>query len=153
MYENAEGVPEDHIEAYKWVNLAAMLRRDFQNTCADNLDGMRKKLSARQRKEADKRSGDWRAAVRFTFPRVLSEVPPEYPERALKAKVHGKVIVGAIVGTDGTVGECRVVGSLAEDLDQEAIRVARQWRFAPGKIGDKPVPMQVMIELTFRIER
>jgi len=153
MYQNAEGVPEDHVEAYKWASLAYMLRRNFQISCAENVDDMQKKLSARQRKEANRRVDEWRAAVRFTSPRVLTEVPPEYPDRALKAKIHGKVTVSAIVGTDGAVGDCRVAGSLGPDLDQEAIGVARQWRFVPAKIGDKPVPMQVTIELSFKIER
>jgi TonB family protein len=153
MYENAEGVPEDHVEACKWASLARTLRRNFQFSCADNVDDMRKKLSARQRKEADKRCSDWRAAVRFTVPQVLLQVAPEYPERALKAKIHGKVTLRAIVGTDGTVGECRVTRSLAPDLDQEATRVVRQWRFVPATIGDKPVPMNAIIEISFSITR
>ncbi len=76
MYESAKGVPEDHVEAYKWASLAHTLRRNFQVTCGFNIDDMQKKLSARQRKEAKRREDDWRAAVRFTPPTLLTEVPP-----------------------------------------------------------------------------
>ena len=36
-------------------------------------------------------------------------------------------------------------------LDQEAIKAARQWRFAPGTRMGQPVPVQVIIELEFTL--
>jgi TonB family protein len=47
----------------------------------------------------------------------------------------------------------QVVRSLdsAFGLDQEAIKAARQWRFAPGTRLGEPVPVLVTIELTFTL--
>jgi TonB family protein len=36
-------------------------------------------------------------------------------------------------------------------LDQEAIKAARQWRFAPGTRMGQPVSVQITIELTFTL--
>jgi TonB family protein len=36
-------------------------------------------------------------------------------------------------------------------LDEEAIKAARQWRFAPGTRMGQPVSVQITIELTFTL--
>jgi len=55
--------------------------------------------------------------------------------------------------TFGTVGDVKVVRSLDANygLDQEAIKAAKQWVFAPGTRSGEPVPVMVSIELTFVI--
>jgi TonB family protein len=51
------------------------------------------------------------------------------------------------------VGDCDVVRSLDSTfgLDQEAVKAARQWRFAPGRRQGQAVPVLVTIELTFTL--
>jgi protein TonB len=36
-------------------------------------------------------------------------------------------------------------------LDEEAMRVAREWRFRPATYQGKPVAMLVLIEMEFRL--
>ena len=50
---------------------------------------------------------------------------------------------------DGTVGDIQVIRSLDSTfgLDQEAIKAATQWRFAPGTRLGEPVPVLITIEL------
>ena len=52
---------------------------------------------------------------------------------------------------NGKVGEAAVIRSLDKvfGLDQEALKAARKWRFAPGRARGKPVPVRVAIEMTF----
>jgi len=71
----------------------------------------------------------------------------------MRAKVQGTVLLECIVGTDGAVGEARVVRSLDSvfGLDHEAVKAAKQWRFAPGMRQGQPVPVIVTIELTFTL--
>ena len=42
-----------------------------------------------------------------------------------------------------------VVRPLAPDLDVAAIAAARQWRFEPGTMDGKPVPVLVTITMGF----
>ena len=85
-------------------------------------------------------------------PVVRQEVKPTYTEGAMRRKVQGTVELSAIVLKDGTVGEDIVVTrSLDEELDQQAVKAAKQWLFKPGTREDQPVNVQVNIELTFTL--
>jgi protein TonB len=97
--------------------------------------------------------GAYRPGAGITLPRVLREVKPAYTADAMRAKVQGTVLLECIVMPDGTVGEAKVTRSLDSvfGLDQEAIKAARQWRFAPGMRQGEPVPVIVTIELTFTL--
>ncbi len=64
----------------------------------------------------------------------------------------GKVLLECVVQTDGRVGAVDVVRSLHPELDQEAIRAARQWRFSPGLLEGKPVPVLVNISMGFNLQ-
>jgi len=88
-----------------------------------------------------------------TIPRLLKDVKPQYTADAMRAKIQGSVMVECVVLTDGTVGDVRVIRSLdaTYGLDQEAIKAAKQWKFAPGTRNGEPVPVMVTIELTFTL--
>ncbi len=88
-----------------------------------------------------------------SMPEVISEKKPEYTSAAMRAKVQGTVEVQAVVNPDGTVGDVRIVRSLDDrfGLDEEALKAVRLWRFRPGVKGGRPVPVLVVIELTFTL--
>jgi protein TonB len=87
------------------------------------------------------------------LPRLIKDVKPQYTSEAMRAKVQGAVLVECVVLTDGTVGDLKVVRSLDKvyGLDEEAIKAAKQWRFAPGTREGVPVPVLITIELTFTL--
>lgn len=84
-------------------------------------------------------------------PRLLKHVNPLYTAEAMRAKVQGVVLLECIVMPDGTVGDVRVKRSLPFGLDEEAIKAARQWRFAPGMRQGEAVPVIIAIELSFAL--
>jgi TonB family protein len=88
-----------------------------------------------------------------TIPRVIREIKPQYTAEAMRAKIQGIVLLECVVKTDGTVGDVIVLRSLdtTYGLDQEAIKAAKQWVFAPGTRSGEPVPVIVTIELTFTL--
>lgn len=88
-----------------------------------------------------------------TLPRILREVKPAYTSDAMRAKVQGTVLLQCVVRPDGSVSDITVLRSLDSTfgLDQEAIKAARQWRFAPGTRMGQAVPVQITIELTFTL--
>ena len=85
-------------------------------------------------------------------PVVTREIKPKYTADAMRRKVEGTVEVDAVILADGTVGDVTVKRSLDPDLDAEAIRATKQWRFRPGTKDGEPVAVQVSIELTFRLK-
>jgi TonB family protein len=85
-----------------------------------------------------------------TTPVLTHDVKPNYTADAMKRKVSGKVVLGAVVKTDGAVrDDVQVIESLDPDLDAEAVRVLKLWTFKPGTKDDKPVNVSVLIEMTF----
>lgn len=97
--------------------------------------------------------GVYRPGNGVMIPRVLREVKPAYTAEAMRAKVQGVVLLECVVLPDGTVGRVEVVKSLdgTFGLDQEAVKAARQWRFAPGTRFGEPVAVLVTIELAFTL--
>jgi periplasmic protein TonB len=97
--------------------------------------------------------GNYRPGNGVTVPRVLREVKPQYTSDAMRAKVQGVVLLECVVRPDGSVGDVQILRSLdgVFGLDQEAIKAAKQWRFAPGTRLGEPVPVLVTIELQFTL--
>ena len=76
---------------------------------------------------------------------------PEYPDEARKAKVEGTVALWTVVGTDGSPHYIRVAHSIGHGLDEQAIETLKRWRFEPGKSEGAPVPVEVTVEMSFRL--
>ena len=97
--------------------------------------------------------GAYRPGNGVETPKLIREVKPQYTAQAMRAKIQGEVLLECIVQPDGSVGNIRVVRSLdsAFGLDQEAIKAARQWRFAPGTRQGEPVPVLVTIAIAFTL--
>jgi TonB family protein len=97
--------------------------------------------------------GAYRPGTGIDGPHKLLEVKPAYTADAMRAKIQGTVWLECIVMPDGTVGQVTVIKSLDPvfGLDQEAIKAARQWRFKPGTLKGQPVPVAVILELSFTL--
>jgi periplasmic protein TonB len=97
--------------------------------------------------------GFYRPGNGVETPRLLHEVKPLYTAPAMRAKIQGTVLLECVVASDGTVGNIKVIRSLDPTfgLDQEAIKAARQWQFAPGTRHGQPVPVLVTIEIAFTL--
>ena len=88
-----------------------------------------------------------------TAPTLVERVAPKYTVEAMRARVQGTALVECVVQIDGTVGAARIIRSLDRQfgLDEEALKAARRWRFKPGLLHGKPVPVVVTIELMFTV--
>ncbi len=97
--------------------------------------------------------GVYRIGSGVESPRLLRSVRPNYTAEAMRAKVQGIVRLEGIVLPDGSVGDVRVLRSLDKTfgLDEEAIRAAKQFRFAPGTRLGQPVAVIVSFEIEFTL--
>lgn len=96
-----------------------------------------------------------RAGVGDVAPRVIKETRAGYLPMAMKEKITGVIGLKAVVETDGTVSRVRVTRSLDRKfgMDDEAVRVLKEWQFAPGKRDGIAVPMLVDVEMAFSIRK
>ena len=76
----------------------------------------------------------------------------KYPEAAEKAGTQGRVIASFIVEKDGSISGAKVVNSVSEELDAEALRVINAMpKWTPGMQKGKAVRVKYTIPITFRL--
>ncbi len=95
--------------------------------------------------------GAYRVGGGVSAPRVIYQPDPEYSEEARKAKYQGTVVLWVVVGADGRPREMRVARSLGMGLDEKALEAVRTWRFEPARMNGQPVPVQINVEVNFRL--
>jgi TonB family protein len=79
---------------------------------------------------------------------VIHSVNPTYPAAGLAQKLHGPVVLQAVVGRDGSVEDLKIVrGNFV--LAQAAIAAVKQWRFQPYTQGGHAASTQTVITLNF----
>ena len=85
------------------------------------------------------------------YPQKVRDARPIYPQIAISARVEGRVFIEAIIATDGTVQNLRVIRSIPL-LDQAALDAVRQWRFTPSTLNGVPVPVILTITVDFKLQ-
>jgi len=64
---------------------------------------------------------------------------------------QGTVVLITVIGLDGVIQETKVLRTLDPVLDRKAIEVVRQWRFSPAHKNGLPVPVEMNLEVNFRL--
>lgn len=78
----------------------------------------------------------------------------KYPEKAIKEKKTGKVLVNFIIDKEGNVTNPRIIRSVDPELDAEALRVIRQMpKWKPGIKDGKPIEVSMNIPFTFMLSK
>ena len=84
-------------------------------------------------------------------PLLIFAPDPEFSDEARRAKFQGICVVSLVVDAQGNPQRVQVVRHLGMGLDQKAVDAVNQYRFKPATLQGKPVPVEVNIEVTFRI--
>ena len=82
-------------------------------------------------------------------PVLVVKKEPAYPELAKRAGIEGKVWVKIWVDKTGMPRDVVVLKSDAEILNAAALAAARQFRFTPAYIKDRPVDVWVSVPFRF----
>jgi len=85
-------------------------------------------------------------------PKLITRVPPVYPETARQLKIQGLVSVNVVIGKDGTV-TVQNVGAGHPLLAPAAVAAVQQWKYEPATVGGEPVDVQAKIYLTFELTK
>jgi protein TonB len=86
-------------------------------------------------------------------PQPLVQVQPEYPEKAKKAKLEGRVIVAAVVDENGDVIQASIHYSTNPIFNEAALEAAKKMKFKPGRLKDIPVKVKVLIPFVFKLKK
>jgi TonB family protein len=82
--------------------------------------------------------------------RLIRAPAPEYPEAARRARIAGQVTLGLRIGADGSVEEATLLSG-EPVLGRAAMEAVEQWRYAPLRIGGRPVSILTTVTLAFEL--
>jgi TonB family protein len=82
--------------------------------------------------------------------KLLHQVQPLYPALARQARVQGVVQLEAIIETDGTIRQLRVLSGHPL-LIPSAVEAVQQWVYRPTILNEKAVEVRTTIEVRFSI--
>src|ERR1019366_5178938 len=79
---------------------------------------------------------------------LVHTVNPVYPPEAFAQKLHGPVVLQALVGRDGSVEDLKIVRGYFI-LGRAAIAAVKQWRFQPYSLNGHAAATQTVITINF----
>jgi TonB family protein len=68
-------------------------------------------------------------------------------------RIEGVVVLYAIIHADGSVGEVRVLEGFDDRLNENARTALTQWRFRPGTKDGRPVDVEAVVRVPFKVPR
>jgi TonB family protein len=89
-------------------------------------------------------------------PAPIFKPEPPYTPQAKKDKVQGTVLAAVAVDANGDVAGVKLTAvslsrNLTDGLDESAMQTLRTWKFKPAMRKGKPVPVRVMVEVSFKM--
>jgi len=84
-------------------------------------------------------------------PVLIHSVEPEFTEAARQQNFQGTVSIQLIVDAQGYPQDVHVARHLGMGLDEKAVEAVRQYRFRPAVYQGRPVAVQMIVEVDFRL--
>src|ERR1700686_58714 len=84
-------------------------------------------------------------AARALLVRTVNAV---YPQEAMAQKLHGPVVLQALIARDGTVEDLKIVRGYFV-LGRAAVAAVKQWQFQPYTVNGHATPTQTQITVNF----
>jgi periplasmic protein TonB len=85
-------------------------------------------------------------------PQVLFAPDPVYPILARQARITGAVVIDAVIDTQGNVVEMQAVSG-QPILARAAMEALRRWKYEPTILGNEPIPVRLLVTITFESRR
>lgn len=81
--------------------------------------------------------------------RVLVSARPAFPKTSQSA---GRVLVKAVVLTDGSVGQVQVIASPDTELAEAAVKAVREMRYQPTLLNGQPVETELQMAIDYKMK-
>jgi TonB family protein len=86
----------------------------------------------------------------LTAPVATQKVDPAYPLELMRRNVLGTVTLYAVIRSDGSVSDVRVLNGVDDRLDQYARNALAQWHFRPATKNGSAVDLEAVVRIPFR---
>ena len=78
------------------------------------------------------------------------KVDPAYPMELMRDNVSGTVTLRAVIRTDGSVADIKVVNGADKRLDHYAAQALSRWHFLPAEKNGTPVDVEAIVMIPFK---
>ena len=149
--------------------VTASPRRPVSETSVDNPTEMEKKVFGDRKfysmtlnmPNLNSGGGSW--VIRFAelhesqgkselvAPLATQKVDPAYPLELMRRGIQGTVTLYAIIRSDGSVGNVRVLRGIDDRLDEYARTALSGWRFSPATKGGTAIDLEAVVMIPFRV--
>lgn len=86
-------------------------------------------------------------------PKVVNQVPPDYPASARENKIEGTVVLNTVIDAQGRVRNPTIAESSGNaDLDRSAVDTIAQWTFQPATLDGKPIEVYYTLTIRFTLD-
>jgi TonB family protein len=110
-------------------------------------------IQDRQVHQSADKDGVYYSGPEVIAPRLLSTVYVAYPGDVPAKEIQGMTVLAMVIDADGIPTHIQVLHTHGDRFDQTAIAAVKHSIFAPGRLGDKPVPVWIDIRVVFRGNR
>ena len=83
-------------------------------------------------------------------PVATRAVDPGYPLELMRQNVKGTVTLAAVIQSDGSVGDVKILNGIDDRLDEYARTAMLRWKFLPALRDGNPVALQAVVMIPFR---
>jgi TonB family protein len=115
----------------------------FGDQVTDVADEPAKRSSTEQPRPVDIASGIAQGLL-------IHRVTPVYPPEALADRIQGKVLLQAVIDTDGRIMDLKLISG-PKRLVPSAIGAVQQWRYRPYLLDGKPVKVQTQVLVNYEL--
>jgi protein TonB len=75
----------------------------------------------------------------------------QYPNRARKDRIEGKVYVSFVVNEDGNITDIQLQKGIANDYDEACLQMVRKMPpWEPATMNNRPVKIKISIPISFK---
>ncbi len=86
-------------------------------------------------------------------PVATKKVDPGYPLELIRRNIQGTVTIRAVIHSDGSVSDIKVLQGVNDQLDQFACEAFSRWKFIPAEKNGAKVALDAVVMIPFRTGR
>jgi hypothetical protein len=96
---------------------------------------------------------EWQTCADPQPPKPIADPSPPYPEPERLARIQGVEIAYILVDSNGVGHDAAILRSIGPAFDALTVKTLEsQWKFKPAMCGNTPVPYEVTVEVSFRLQ-
>ncbi|MFA5803604.1 MAG: energy transducer TonB [Melioribacteraceae bacterium] len=85
-------------------------------------------------------------------PELISQLKPAYPQLAKLSGIQGTVYLKLLIDEKGNVDQAIVLQGVKDMIDEAALASAKEAKFSPAMLNNKPVKVWVILPVAFKLD-